>query len=322
MYGLETDLTSISSSVDNFGGLEGRLVSIEKELVRLTDTLQQGKEKDRDQVYNLPFDGGNPVSKGSDGDWTGNHTPTEVLEAQMVADEDKKQKRKRKSLQQSGDAYAVSDRYHEPCTLPALCNELRDLNLKTQMSSSSPTSAPASGIATPRTSVSSFREDLTRKETANGLLATLCSAVSTEEPLDLTDDPSVNPVILLPPKQFLVMACTPFFQQEDPAIDLFCQSTFWANVERVYSKPFTSADDAWALCFNNIILLVLGAGHPGFGSGSVMGSQFAMPFISTMRCALAYPNLFTAPKLINVEALALLVSDPTHLNCYDCWIAH
>lgn len=306
----------MSSSVDNIGGFEGRLVSIEKELVRLTDTLQQGKEKHSNQVYDLPSDGRFPVSKGSDGEWTGSRTTTEFSQVQIVADGDKKLKRKRNSLQQPGDAYAFSDRYSEPCTLPTLCNELRDLNLERQMSSSSPTSA--SGTAAPRTSFSSLGEEVTRKETANGLSATLCSVVSTEEPLDLVHDTNVNPCILLPPKQFLIMACTPFFQQEDPAIDLFCQPTFWANVERIYSKPFTSADDAWALCFNNIILLVLGAGQPGFGSGSVMGSQFAMPFISTMRCALACPEFFTAPKLINVEALALLVSDSAPLNFYDC----
>lgn len=314
---LKAYLTSILSSVDNFGGLEGRLFSIEKELVRLTDFLQKGNEEHRDQFHNLPSDGGVLKSKGSDGKWTGSHTPTASFEDETNTDEEKQQKRKRKSSQQLVDAYAVGDRYHEPCTLLALCNELRDLNLTTRRIGSSSTSATNSATATPRKSGPSLQEDMTRKETANGLLSKLCSMVSIEEPLDLSHGPNTTPIILLPPKQFLVMACTPFFQQDDPAMDLFCQSTFWANVDRIYSKPFTSADDAWALCFNNIILLVLGAGQPGFGSGSVMGSQFAMPFISTMRCALAHPNLLTSPGLINVQALALLVSDSRLLKFYN-----
>ena len=273
--------------------------------------MQRGKEKQPNNSCIVTPDDGSPRSKETEGEWTGSHEPTNFLEEQLFANENKKQKRRRQSLHQPADAYAVGDRYHEPCTLLALCNELRDLNLETQRSN-----------AMPSANAHAFGDDMTRKETANGLLTTLCSMVSTEEHLDLNHEPNNNPAILLPPKQFLVMACAPFFQQEDPAIDLFCESTFWANVDRIYSKPFTSADDAWALCFNNIILLVLGAGQPGFGSDAVMGSQFAMPFISTMRCALSFPKVLIAPKLINVQALALLVSLPLSLIICQRLTAH
>lgn len=285
-------LTFVSDSVDNFGGLEGRLVSIEKGIGRLTDSIQLDKEKSQIQPYNMSPRSDSPQSKGSG-------------RGLDESDDQRTQKRKREQLYQLAERDGVDDRYHEPCTLLSLCIELRDLNMKTQRKKSRRTSRANSATSTPSRS---FGEDISREETANGLLTTLCSVVSAEVHLAFNNVSDNDLPILLPPKQFLVMACSPFFQQENPAIDLFCQSTFWANVHRIYSKPFASVDNAWALCFNNIILLVLGAGQPGHGSDTVMGSQFAVPFISTLWSALAYPEWLETPKLINVQALALLVS--------------
>jgi hypothetical protein len=39
----------------------------------------------------------------------------------------------------------------------------------------------------------------------------------------------------LPPRQLLTMACLPFFQSQEFSTDVFCQSSFWNNVDRIYS---------------------------------------------------------------------------------------
>jgi hypothetical protein len=106
------------------------------------------------------------------------------------------------------------------------------------------------------------------------------------------------------------MAQTQFFQQTDYATDIFVQSCFWSNVERVYSRPFTPADEAWAICFNTIILIVLGPESSNQDCDSLFGSQFVRPFLLTVRSALSNPRDLMAAKIVNVQALALLVSIP------------
>ena len=195
----------------------------------------------------------------------------------------------------------LTDRYHGPCTLFTLCNELSDTLL----------SAPGTRIPT------SPKDDSPRtkrqckpaiNEATRNLLDHICFEAGIEDAIDLQADPIP---IRLPPKQFLVMAQTQFFQQTNYVTDVFVQSCFWSNVERVYSRPFTPADEAWAICFNTIILLVLGPESSIQDCDSLLSSQFVRPFLMTVRSALSNPQVLMAAKIVNVQALALLVSPYT-----------
>lgn len=190
------------------------------------------------------------------------------------------------------------DRYHGPCTLFTLCTEFRDTLLAEQQTQSSP-------LAEDEPQQSKLQDKIVNNEALSELLARMCLEAGIEESFDL---PSNHYPIRLPPKKFLLMVQSQFFQQANIAIDIFVQSSFWSNVERIYSRTFAPADEAWAICFNSIILLVLGSEVSTQGSDPLVGSQFALPFLSTVRAALSNPRILMAPRLINVQALALLVS--------------
>ena len=196
-----------------------------------------------------------------------------------------------------------TDRYHGPCTLLALCNEFCSEALPRIGSQSSAT-------AKDEDLQGKGQDGPSKTQEAKDLLARMCFEAGIEESFD---PPSDHTPIRLPPKQFLLMVQTQFFQQSNHATDIFVQSRFRSNVERIYSRPFTSADETWAICFNTVILLVLGSENSTQGDDPLIGSQFALPFLSTVRTALGNPRVLMAPKLSNVQALALLVSTRYYL---------
>ena len=191
-----------------------------------------------------------------------------------------------------------TDHYHGPCTLLALCNEFCDTLLPVPRSQDANTAQddPQEVMDSTGPAVNSAVKDL---------LNLIRLEAGNEESLDLQSDPVP---IRLPLKQFLLMAQTQFFQQADYATDIFVQSQFASNVERVYAKPFTSTDEAWAICFNTIILLVLGPESSNHGCDSLTGSQLLRPFLMTVRSAMDNPRILMAAKIENVQALTLLVS--------------
>ena len=195
---------------------------------------------------------------------------------------------------------SLTDRYHGPCTLLAFCNDFRDTLLSVEL-----VETPNS---TPNVSPQNRKHIRpTIDVAAKGMLDRICLEVGTEESVDL--QANFDP-IRLPPKQFLMMAQTQFFQQADYETDIFVQSCFLTNVERVYSRPFTPADEAWAICFNTIILLVLGPENSTQSCDTLNGSQFVRPFLLTVRSALSNPRALLVAKIVNVQTLALLVSFP------------
>ena len=210
-------------------------------------------------------------------------------------------------LRNPSDRHAVRsekdrfDRYHGPCSLLALCKEFRDLILSEQRKRDLPPSDDESQSSQKKQDTSN------NEEAVQGLLARLCLEASVEESFDHQAD---HIPIRLPPKQFLLMVQTQFFERADYTTDVFVRSSFWSNVEQLYSRPFQPGDEAWAICFNTIILLVLGSEtSTPHNNDPIVGSQFALPFLMTVRTALSNPRVLMAPKLINVQALTLLVSD-------------
>lgn len=170
------------------------------------------------------------------------------------------------------------DRYHGPCSLFTLCKEFHD----------DPAFSPADPNATTE------NDSIIRV-----LLQEMCSEASQEDHLDIASE---HVGICLPPRQFLNMVVGQFFRNADYTTDIFVQSSFQMHLERVYSRPLTPSDEAWAVCFNVIVLLALGKDKAATGN-----DPFLQPFVQTLRMAVNNPRVFMAPRLVNVQALALLV---------------
>jgi hypothetical protein len=135
------------------------------------------------------------------------------------------------------------------------------------------------------------------------LLEQMCADASNEDYMDI---PSEQARVYLPPRQFLNIIVGPFFNNADYATDLFLRSNFQTQLDRIYSQPqpLSPTDEAWAVCFNVIVLLAMGKDQ-----SAQSHSPFIQSFLQTLKMTVNNPRVFLAPRLINVQALALLVSD-------------
>ncbi|KAH8736557.1 hypothetical protein BGZ61DRAFT_411371 [Ilyonectria robusta] len=174
------------------------------------------------------------------------------------------------------EAYAI-DRYYGPCSLYALCKEFHDDAV-----------FQTSGAGTPTNNDFAIRI----------LLEQMCVDASKEEHMDI---PSEHSGICLPPRQFLNIVIGQFFKNTNYATDLFVRSNFQAQLDRVYGHPLSPVDEAWAVCFNVIVLLAIGKDQT-----TQNNSPFIQPFLQTLKMTVNNPRVFLAPRLVNVQALALL----------------
>lgn len=171
----------------------------------------------------------------------------------------------------------VSDRYHGPSSLFVLCSQLRARVMDSD-------EAIGFGI---------HMQDA---------LNSLCESAGASEPF-----PSHNeqPLVHLVPKQQAVTAVGHFLKHLDITTDVFSRSSLLANLERIYSQPPKPGDDAWAICFKAIALLVLGMELSVQAKNALFG-DFARSFLPS-RTALVNSQLLITPRLINVQTLILLV---------------
>ncbi|RYC64039.1 hypothetical protein CHU98_g2146 [Xylaria longipes] len=269
----------------NFDRLEYRLNSIESDLSWLTATLKQGGTQQL-------------IANSGTGQTVDNN----------VADTE--------SPQISGDVYTAKRRiirsqdgqgglHHGPGTLLSLCQELQDfVPLKehspqpNQEHNIAVLNERGEEVANNTQSISSVSDRRAQ------LLERICIIASFETPFDVLEPDRAS--MKLPPKQLLLMALPQFFSQIDHSTDIFVEARFMARVEAIYSQVLMPTDDTWAICFNTIILLVLGSESCTRGNDGLMTSQFALPLFQAMRTALHQARFLTTPKLINVQALALL----------------
>lgn len=173
------------------------------------------------------------------------------------------------------------ERYHGPWTLLALC---RDFGAKIAFHTSESNDKVVGGL------VERMLLDLTRTDDDS-----LHLGVRPGQP----DTP-----ICLPPRQLLSIMLDSFLKQADYSTNIFSRQTIYEAVERVYKEPSSPASEPWALCFNLIILLTLGAEHPVRSDDT-----FARPMLQAVYATARKPSCFMSPRLVNVQALALLVSD-------------
>lgn len=209
------------------------------------------------------------------------------------------------------------DLYHGPGTLLSLCYEMREAVLSKE---GIETHTEGDDFPAPIGSTNNNMDGVDHggaffaqhdmqdmysvKERCTDLLQRMCTIASFEPALE----PAGGASIRLPPKQLLLMALPQFLSQVDYSTDIFVPSHLTAQVERVYSRAPT--DDAWAISFNAIILLVFSSETWTRDNDPLMLSQFALPLFQATRAALHQARLLTKPKLANVQALILLVCIP------------
>jgi hypothetical protein len=116
-------------------------------------------------------------------------------------------------------------------------------------------------------------------------------------------DMPCHPVdICLPHRQFINLFVGPFFKNIDYATDVFVRSNFQPHIDRIYSQPVCPSDEGWAVCFNVIVLLGIKNGPTNQGN-----NHFGQSLLRTLKMAVNNPRVFLTPRLVNVQALALLV---------------
>lgn len=133
--------------------------------------------------------------------------------------------------------------------------------------------------------------------------------------------------LILPPRELLDAFVEIYFNQINGMLPLFHKDTFSENVRRSYEQG-PDASDAWILCFNGIVLLILniralGSSKKATGRASATAegaveADLIKPFHANFRRGLNRLQSLLEPSLVNVQALILMVSShsrsatPTH----------
>ena len=133
----------------------------------------------------------------------------------------------------------------------------------------------------------------------------LSTARSDNDNLNLGTKPGqLNSDISLPQKQLLSGMLETYLKQVNYRTDTFHRETIYEAVGRVYREPLGPTSEPWALCFNLIILPTLGTEHPIHSE-----DPFVRPILEAAHATARNPSFFTAPRLVNVQALALFMSE-------------
>jgi len=148
------------------------------------------------------------------------------------------------------------------------------------------------------------------------ILISLQSSVLQSDILDTSHD---GRPLALPLRPILEAMIEPFFGYVHPILPIFCKKTLIESIETIYGGLSTGSDHAWKICLNNLILLTLipqthqrhlyNTGRSS-NKSDVMHSEASMiiPFIENSRRAFQNLELLLQPRLVNVQALATLVS--------------
>ncbi|KAL8791880.1 MAG: hypothetical protein Q9195_005542 [Heterodermia aff. obscurata] len=256
---------------------------MESHLARLTHARTQNLERG-DQASTVQSQRASPGRRSLDDEEDDDDPANPSLDAENAADS-----------HVFRNQVDMVDRYHGSSSLYVLCNQFRS-------------GAMASSIAT---EPSAAMQDLLH------LLQNMCELAGVTESFPSYSDQSL---VHLLPKQQVVAALDHFFKDVDYTTDVFVQSNLLANLERVFnSQPIKARDEAWAVCFKTIVLLVLGKEVSAQACNALFG-DFARSFLPS-RAALINSRLLTAPRLINVQTLILLSVAAQHFDPHG-WAEH
>lgn len=256
---------------DSVDRVQDRLSTMESHLTRLTGTIDRSVDRD-DPPSAISSQQASPAPRSGDED--DDDSSLESSSLHMVNSSD---------LHVFRNQADMVDRYHGPSSLFVLCNNFRLNNLNARNATE-----PGSAL--------------------QEMLQTLCKIAGSTEPFPSYNDQSL---VHLLPKQQAIAAINHFFQHIDYATDIFVQKNLLANLERIYSQPIKPKDEAWAICFKTIVLLVLGREISAQARSALFG-DFARSFLPSS-AVLINSRLLTVPRLINVQTLILLVKlqDPS-----------
>jgi Fungal Zn(2)-Cys(6) binuclear cluster domain. len=255
--------------------LQERLQTIESHLGRLSNGLNSGLTSEVAFLTPSSSRGSNSIgdraTEGNDRDESDNGDDDLALDSlRSLPDMDMP------DLQISRNHSDMVDRYHGRSSLFVLCSRFR-----------------IQALATSSINVSGTLRDI---------LQNICDIAGSTEPFPPFSD---NPLIKLLPQKQAVTAVGHFIQHVDCTTDIFVPQSLMGNLERVYSQPQQPGDEAWAVCFNVITLLVLGMEISTQAPTALVG-DFARSLLPS-RAALVSSRLLTTPRLINVQTLILLV---------------
>lgn len=268
---LRTGLMNFSFRCDSVDRLQDRLTTMESHLARLTDTRTQSIDRD-DRPSTVLSRQAPPGQRSLDDDE--DEDEDDSASPSLHADSSTDSHVFRNQVD-------MVDRYHGSSSLYVLCNNFRSRALATSIAAE-----PSAAL--------------------QDLLQNMCELAGVTESFPSYSDQSL---VHLLPKHQVVAALDHFFKDVDYTTDVFVQRNFLANLERVFnSQPITARDEAWAVCFKTIILLVLGKEVAAQACNALFG-DFARSFLPS-RAALINSRLLTAPRLINVQTLILLVRLP------------
>ncbi|KAJ5601530.1 hypothetical protein N7510_011064 [Penicillium lagena] len=117
-------------------------------------------------------------------------------------------------------------------------------------------------------------------------------------------------LVALPPRSILETCISDFFEYVNPTTPLFSESHLRETMDIYYAKA-CKLDEAYNLCFNNIIILALGLrsrlGRFDRTKKDGMSHDLLPAFLSNSFRALQHLSVFMQPRLICCQALATLV---------------
>ncbi|KAE8353423.1 hypothetical protein BDV28DRAFT_148082 [Aspergillus coremiiformis] len=260
---------------DSIDQIQDRLYTIESRLDRLVE--MRSRSMSRDDISSVRHSQPSLSIPGEDSEPSDSRPDTSQ-------DDDDESMSSRSSLSRRADSIKMQifrnqsemvDRYHGPSSLFTLCNQFR-LRL----------------LATPGAHDASGLPEISQN---------LCEMAGVTEPFPAhSDQPPSHPLS----KHQATTAVSQFLQNVDCVTDIFVPDNLRANLGRIDSQPAKPGDDAWAICFRVITLLVLGMEISSQVSTALAG-DFARSLLPS-RAALVTSRLLTTPRLINIQTLILL----------------
>ena len=199
--------------------------------------------------------------------------------------------------------YLVNDHHYGTSSLASLFNEIQEL-IDTRMTNKKD-SVSANGSTSPL-------ESLQECQLA---LHNIAKTITYHDSLDV---PGEDLPPTLPPREVLEAKVESYFSQANSILPVFRKSAFCENIQRIYTAATDQADIAWIICFNNIILQTLSADtiqHPDESDESHVTQrnspekELLQPLLVNYRRGLKRTDRLLEPKLVNVQALLLMVSN-------------
>lgn len=274
-------LTGGHSSCQSVSGLEDRLSNIERGLLRLTSRFIEDDTVDQEFCVNK-----------SRNTWNENLGQPGV-EACISQPDETEHDDKRQSRGVICGPYTLFNLCKDFCDTVVSCNLSKQENLHVLGQSAKSNFLEALQIPD---------SDLLSRH-----LDSLCREASIQNGIAWLED--ANRSVALPPKPFLLIMQSQFFQSLDYSTDIFTQSHVANEIERIYGQQVVDSDDeAWAICFNVIILLMVGGVNSNDSVDGLDGGLFVQPFLSAVHAGVNNARILTLPRLINVQAVTLLVS--------------